>query len=133
MQLKNSAYFSNNKSKFVSLKRFLSILSFVLLIAIQSQGQSSGNNPGGDATERLVKMYPNPATSFITFDLQKKDTDKGFSIQVYSLIGKKMFETQNLKGKATVDLKEFNRGLYIYHLVDRSGKIVESGKFQVSH
>jgi hypothetical protein len=114
------------------LKHILSILSFVFLIAIQSQGQSSGTNPGGDATERLVKMYPNPATSFITFDLQK-DTDKGFSIQVYSLIGKKMFETQNLKGKATVDLKEFNRGLYIYHLVDRSGKIVESGKFQVSH
>jgi Secretion system C-terminal sorting domain len=132
VQLKNSAYFSNNKSKFVSLKRFLSILSFVLLIAIQSQGQSSGTNPGGDATERLVKMYPNPATSFITFDLQK-DADKGLSIQVYSLIGKKMFETQNLKGKATVDLKEFNRGLYIYHLVDRSGKIIESGKFQVSH
>ena len=132
MQLKNSAYFSNNKSKFVSLKRFFSILSFVLLITLQSQGQSSGTNPGTDVTERLVKMYPNPATSFITFDLQK-DTDKGLSIQVYSLIGKKMFETQNLKGKATVDLKEFNRGLYIYHLVDRSGKIVESGKFQVSH
>jgi hypothetical protein len=112
------------------LKRFLSILSFVLLITLQSQGQSSGNNPG-DVTERIVRMYPNPATSFITFDLQK-DADKGLSIQVYSLIGKKMFETQNLKSKATVDLKEFNRGLYIYHLVDRNGKIIESGKFQVS-
>ena len=131
MQLKKSAYFSNNKSKFVSLKRFLSILSFVLLISIQSQGQSSGSNPSGDVTGRIVKMYPNPATSFITFDLQK-DTDKGLSIQVYSLIGKKMFETQNFKGKVTVDLEEFNRGLYIYHLVDRNGKIVESGKFQVS-
>jgi hypothetical protein len=76
-------------------------------------------------------MYPNPATSFITFDLQK-DNDKGLSIQVYSLIGKKMFESPNVKGKVTVGLEEFNRGLYIYHLVDKSGKIIESGKFQVS-
>jgi Secretion system C-terminal sorting domain len=126
VQLKNSTYFSNNKSNFVSLKHFLSILSFVLLISIQSQAQTPG-----DGTDRIVKMYPNPATSFITFDLQK-DTDNGLSIQLYSLIGKKMFETQKLKGKVTVDLKDFNRGLYIYHLVDRSGKIVESGKFNVS-
>ncbi len=108
------------------MKHFLSILSFVLLISIQSQAQTP--NEGGD---RIVKMYPNPATSFITFDLQK-NTDNGLSIQLYSLIGKKMFETQKLKGKVTVDLKDFNRGLYIYHLVDRSGKIVESGKFNVS-
>jgi hypothetical protein len=76
-------------------------------------------------------MYPNPATSFITFDLQK-DNDKGLSIQVYSLVGKKMFESPNVKGKVTVNLQEFNRGLYIYHLIDKSGKILESGKFNVS-
>ena len=112
------------------MKRILSILSFVVLFAIQSQVQST--NTGTDAGDRIAKMYPNPATTFITFDLQK-DNDKGLSIQVYSLIGKKMFETQNVKSKVTVDLKEFNRGLYIYHLVDRSGKIVESGKFNVSN
>jgi hypothetical protein len=31
-----------------------------------------------------------------------------------------------------VDLADFNRGVYIYHLRDLSGKIIESGKFQVS-
>lgn len=85
-----------------------------------------------DGSERLIKMYPNPATSFITFDLQK-DVDKGLSIQLYSLIGKKMFETLNVKEKVTVSLEDFNRGVYIYHLIDRNGKLVESGKFQVSH
>lgn len=113
------------------MKQLLSILSFVLLISIQSQGQSS-RNPAADGLERLVKMYPNPATSIITFDLQK-DADKGLSIQLYSLIGKKMFENMNVKGKVTVNLEEFNRGVYIYHLIDRNGKLVESGKFQVSH
>ena len=132
MQLKNSAYFSNNKSKFVTLGKVISILSFVLLVSIQSQAQSSKNSSVPDGSERLIKMYPNPATSFITFDLQK-DADKGLSIQLYSLIGKKMFETLNVKEKVTVSLEDFNRGVYIYHLIDRNGKLVESGKFQVSH
>lgn len=112
------------------MKQLLSILSFVLLFAIQSNGQSS-RNPG-ESGDRIVKMYPNPATTTITFDLQK-DADKGLTIQVYSLIGKKMFEAQNVKTKVAVDLEDFNRGVYIYHLIDRNGKLVESGKFQVSH
>ena len=55
------------------------------------------------------------------------------AIQVYNgLLGKKMYETQNLPEKLTIDLNDFNRGMYIYHLVDATGKIIESGKFQVS-
>lgn len=109
------------------MKQILSILCFVFLLGSSSQAQTSGN-PGD---ERIVKMYPNPATSNITFDLQK-DGNRGLSIQLYSLIGKKMYESSNVKGKVSVDLQEFNRGLYIYHLVDNTGKIIESGKFQVS-
>ena len=77
------------------MKQLLSILSFVLIFSIQSQGQSS-RNLATDGSERLVKMYPNPATSIITFDLQK-DADKGLSIQLYSLIGKKMFNDSQTK------------------------------------
>jgi hypothetical protein len=100
-------------------------------MATHSQGQSSRNIPTTDGGERIIKLYPNPATSYITFDLQKA-REKGFSIQVYNFLGKKMYESQNLTEKITVDLTEFNRGVYIYHLRDLSGKIIESGKFQVS-
>ena len=112
------------------MRRILPILSFILLIAIHSQGQSSKNNPS-EATDRIIKLYPNPATSYITFDLQK-GSEKGLSIQVYNFLGKKMYETQNVAEKITLDLAEFNRGVYIYHLRDITGKIIESGKFQVS-
>lgn len=54
------------------------------------------------------------------------------SIQVYSFLGKKMHEIPNAPQKATVDLSDFNRGLYMYHLLDASGKVIESGKFQVT-
>jgi len=77
-------------------------------------------------------MYPNPATSYITFDLQK-NYKQGYSIQVFNgILGKKMYEANNLQEKTTLTLNDFNRGIYIYHLIDPNGKIVESGKFQVS-
>jgi Secretion system C-terminal sorting domain len=125
------AYFSNNKSKFVSLRRILPIISFILLIAIQSQAQSERSTPATTASDRIIKLYPNPATSYITFDLQKNN-ERGLSLQVYSFLGKKMYESQNLLSKVTLDLAEFNRGLYMYHLIDMTGKVIESGKFQVT-
>ena len=86
--------------------------------------------PTGD---RIVKLYPNPATTFITFELPA-GYEKTHAIQVYSFMGKKVYETQTRSQKMTLDLSDYNRGLYIYHLVDiATGKIVESGKFQVSH
>lgn len=116
-----------NKSKFVSLKRILPILSIILLTAIQSPGQSARNPETGEK----VKLYPNPATSYITFDLQS-NFQKGMSIQVFHFLGKKMYELQNVGEKTTINLGEYNRGVYIYHLRDQNGKLIESGKFQVS-
>ena len=77
-----------------------------------------------------MKLYPNPATTNITFDLQK-GYQKGMTVQVYSFLGKKMLDLQATQ-KTTVDLTDFNRGLYMYHLLDATGKVLESGKFQVS-
>lgn len=114
------------------MRRILPILSFILLTAIYSQGQSSRNTPVIDGNDRIVKLYPNPATSYITFDLQG-NYKKGLSIFIYNgLLGKKMYEAANIQEKTTVTLNDFSRGMYIYHLIDETGKILESGKFQVS-
>ncbi|HEV8285612.1 MAG TPA: T9SS type A sorting domain-containing protein [Chitinophagaceae bacterium] len=110
------------------MKRFLPIVSIILLTAIQSQGQS---RPLQDAADRIVKFYPNPATSFITFDLQKSN-EKGYDIQVYNFVGRVVYEQKNIASRTTINLNEYNRGVYIYQLRDRDGKIIESGKFQVS-
>jgi hypothetical protein len=98
---------------------------------MQSQAQSTRPAPGTGTEDPVVKIYPNPATSYITFDLQK-GYDKGLTIQIYSFLGKKMYESPGLSIKQTVDLSDFNRGIYMYHLVDATGKVVKSGKFQVS-
>lgn len=113
------------------MRRILTILSIILLIATQSQAQSARTTPASIATDRIIKLYPNPATTNITFDLQK-GYERGLSIQVYSFLGKKMYEGQNIPSKVMIDLADFNRGLYMYHLIDNSGKVIESGKFQVT-
>ena len=111
------------------MKRLLPILLIILFTTTHSEAQSS--RPVGDG-DKIVKLYPNPATSnFITFELQKTN-ERNLSIQIYNFLGKKMYEGQNVAAKLTVDLSDFNRGVYIYHVSDQSGKLVESGKFQVS-
>ncbi len=78
-----------------------------------------------------VKFYPNPATSVINFEISKA-AEKGFTLQVYHFMGRKMFEQFNMPERLVINLTDYSRGVYIYQLRDRTGRIVESGKFQVS-
>ena len=113
------------------MRKFLTILSVILLIATQSLTQSTRPVTNTGNEDPIIKIYPNPATSYITFDLQK-GFEKGLTIQIYSFLGKKMYESPGLTLKQSIDLSDFNRGIYMYHLVDATGKVVKSGKFQVS-
>ncbi|OYW17384.1 MAG: hypothetical protein B7Z54_08235 [Sphingobacteriales bacterium 12-47-4] len=121
--------FWENKSKFVSLRRILSILSIILLIATTSQGQSR-TLPGQEGP-RVIKYYPNPATSFINFEIQP-GTGNNMNLYVINFLGKQVYETKITATRTTVDLSSFTRGVYIFQLRDGNGKVVESGKFQVS-
>lgn len=111
------------------MKRLLLIISFILSIATLSLGQGRPL-PVADLGP-IVRFYPNPATSFVNFDVQKT-YDKGYSIQIYNFLGRKMFEATDVSHSTRLNLTDFNRGVYIYQLRDHSGKLVESGKFQVS-
>ena len=109
------------------MKRILPILSIILLTAINAPAHAGFPQ----AADPILRTYPNPATSVVNFDFQK-GYDKGYSIQVFSFLGKKMYDASNINNRTTVNLSDFSRGIYIYQLRDKSGKLVESGKFQVS-
>ena len=57
------------------MRRLITILSFILLITIQSQAQSIRNNPTGETVDRTVKLYPNPATDEITVEFGQAFAD----------------------------------------------------------
>jgi hypothetical protein len=112
------------------LNRLLLILSFIVLLNVHSQAQNR-DLPGG-AKASIVKFYPNPATTVINFDFQKS-TEKAYSLQIFSFLGgRKMYELTNMPERTSINISEFSRGVYIYQLRDKTGKVIESGKFQVS-
>ena len=113
------------------MRRILLIATIILLSTIATLAQT-GRLPGSSADVRMVKVYPNPATSFINFEFQQGQRLSDYSFSVYNFIGKKVVEINNLTPRTTIDLNEYFRGVYIFQLKDRrSGQILESGKFQV--
>ena len=112
------------------MKRILLLISIILLTTINSKGQTS-REPSPDALQRILKVYPNPATTFTKFEFQK-NFGQGYTLQVINFIGRQVFEAKNISSTTTLDLSSYNRGVYIYELKDQSGKTVEVGKFQVS-
>ena len=128
---KKKTLFCRIKSKFVSVRRVLPILFFILFLVTKSNGQDQRRDPTPENIQRVMKLYPNPAVSFIKFDFQK-DYSKGYTLQVINFLGKQVFEAKNINYSTSIDLSAYTRGMYIYQLKDNSGKVVESGKFQVS-
>ena len=109
------------------LKKFIYILILLIGITFTSFAQ---NKASGDPIAKLIKPYPIPATTVINFDFLY-GYDKSFSLQIYNFMGKKVNEMNNIPQKITVPLDDFYRGIYVYQLRDKNGKIIDSGKFQV--
>lgn len=80
---------------------------------------------------KVLRFYPNPASGVINFEFLKP-VQRDLTLQVFNFIGKKVFELNGVSQKTSVPLNDFYRGVYIFQLRDKSGRIVESGKFQVS-
>ena len=110
------------------MARFLLIILLLVASVLMAPASASGDPK---AAEPILRIYPNPATSFVTFDFQR-GYEPGYSIQVLSFLGKKMYEATNINAKITLNLSDFNQGVYVYQLRNKAGKVIEYGKFQVS-
>lgn len=125
-------------------------MSFVLLTSISIQAQysnyalgnsapinrsSSSNNSVFSQQQQVVKIiktYPNPAIDRVTFEFNRS-YNSGYSIEIYNLPGKRVAILSNVSTSTPLFLQNYYRGVYIYKLVDRNGRVIESGKFQVSN
>ncbi len=120
--LKFSGYFS--KALLVGIILFFSAFT-------QPDIASTWNNSGIQV--KAIKCYPNPAVSFVNFEFPADYISRNYTLQIYTFTGKKMYEVNVSSIKATLTFtNEFYRGIYIYQLQDKTGKILETGKFQVN-
>ncbi len=114
---------------FTLLKKIVYIL--ILLIGITFTSFAQTKSPvQGEPIAKLIKPYPIPATTSVNFDFLY-GYDKSFSVQIYNFMGKQIMEVKNVLPRINVPLDDFYRGIYVYQLRDKEGKIIESGKFQV--
>lgn len=111
------------------MKVFYILLSIILLISTRAKSQARG--PLSEPEHKVIKFYPNPAVSFITFELTK-EANKTYTLQIYSFLGRKVKDVADVADKKTVNLSDLTRGLYTFQLKDEDGRVTDSGIFQVN-
>jgi len=111
------------------MKNFTLIILLVILSS--AKGFAQAENKGiVQAQAKMVRFFPNPATSLINFEFQNT-ADDTYTFQVFNFLGKKVADLTKINTRTQVDLTNYTRGFYIFQLKDRNGKVIESGKFQV--
>jgi hypothetical protein len=115
-----------------ALKKIILVAAFAFAMAA-IQSYTTVNN-SGFVQAKIVKCYPNPAISFVNFELTNNNLiSKNYTLDVYSFTGKKMYSATISSEKITLTLSnDFYRGIYVYQVRNKSGKILETGKFQVT-
>jgi hypothetical protein len=111
----------------------IKLLLVAVIFCISAFKQPEITNSIGDVQTKTIKCYPNPAISFVNFEFPDDYVSKNYVLEIYSFTGKKMYETNVNTIKATLTFtNDYYRGIYIYQLQDKTGRIVETGKFQVN-
>ena len=111
------------------MKIFYILLSIILLTSFQAKSQARGPMP--DQDHKVIKFYPNPCVSYITFEIVK-ESNQTFTLQIYSFLGRKVKEVPEVTDKTTVQLSDLTRGLYTFQLKDGTGRVTDSGIFQLN-
>ncbi len=111
----------------------LILLCSTLYVSAQSSTYTHGTFTSQEKKqkEKILKVYPVPATTQIHFQLQHSNNEGSFEIIVYNFLGKTVDKITGFQGQKTLSLKDYYSGIYIYQLRDNKGRLIESGKFNV--
>ena len=130
---KSFAYRFFSRGSINMIRLYIIIIFSGLTFFCQAQTERNGeiNFTSDHGRSNAVRTYPNPASSIINFEFAKPVL-RTYTLQVFNFVGKKVFESNAVSQKISVPVADLYRGIYIFQLRDQMGRIVESGKFQVS-
>jgi hypothetical protein len=112
------------------MRIFYILLSIILLSTTQAKSQGRGPMPETDR-KIVKKFYPNPAVSYIIFEIDK-EPNQTYTLQIFSFLGKLVKNIPDIVDHYTVNLGDLYRGLYTFQLKDQSGHVTDSGIFQLN-
>ena len=74
-----------------------------------------------------LSVFPNPATTYLNFDLNKVDVKGSFEIRLFDALGREVDSHMNTE---KVDVRDLNSGVYYYRL--KLNEFTTTGKFIIS-
>jgi hypothetical protein len=90
-------------------------------------------NVGMDELEQAAQslnVYPNPASDVVNFSI---DYNKAASVKMMDITGR-VIETVNFDmNNASVDVRNYNAGIYMYQVLDNEGQVIKAGKVSVNN
>ncbi len=66
------------------------------------------------------KMYPNPSNGNFSID----NSNKAFSVEIYNVLGQKVFETKNADG-SNLSVTNLNKGVYLVKITDDTKSLIK--------
>ena len=76
----------------------------------------------------ITKVYPNPASNSLFFEI---NDPKAFSIKILDLSGKIVEQRKRINKKEEFQLNNYSNGLYLYQMLNRENKVIQSSQFNV--
>lgn len=77
-----------------------------------------------------LNVYPNPASDVVNFSI---DYNKAASVKMMDITGR-VIETVNFDmNNASVDVRNYNAGIYMYQVLDNEGQVIKAGKVSVNN
>jgi len=75
-----------------------------------------------------TSVYPNPATSQISFRYSAQNAQNVF---VFDIAGRQIGQVEMKNDMAALNTSAFASGIYFYRITDKSGNVLDNGKFSV--
>lgn len=75
-----------------------------------------------------TKVYPNPASNSLFFEI---NDPKAFTIKILDLSGKIVEQRKRINKKEEFQLNNYSNGLYLYQMLNRENKVIQSSQFNV--
>jgi hypothetical protein len=105
------------------------------VVSVTYKAQDSGSTPVAEVGENddLFAAYPNPAYGDVKIDIRGFDNGE-YDLKVFNIGGKEMMMKHlniNRDTAVTINVAHFDKGTYLYALIDESGKILRARRLMV--
>ncbi|MAT55106.1 MAG: hypothetical protein CMN32_11545 [Saprospirales bacterium] len=100
------------------MKQTLRLIPFLLLIALFAFQATAAPGPQPKVTK--IKIYPNPATEFISID----NTQDVKELYILNLVGRKLKVIENVEQDVQYDISDLPNGMYLVQIISHKNKII---------